>query len=54
MYRLKPRIVYKRDINRKNRDDRVKSIYNHLVEWEEKGIRVYFLTPYQYRFTFGA
>lgn len=37
-------------LNKKNRDDRVKSIYNHLIDWEEIGIKVFKLTPFQYRF----
>jgi hypothetical protein len=36
--------------NKTMRDDRVKSIYNHLVDLEENGIEVFKLTPYQYRF----
>jgi hypothetical protein len=35
------------------RDDRVKSIYNHLVDWEEKGIEIFKLNDYQYRFIQG-
>jgi len=32
------------------RADRVKSIYNHLVDWEEMGIEIFQLSKYQYRF----
>ena len=32
------------------RDDRIKSIYGHLVEFKEIGIEIFKLTQYQYRF----
>jgi hypothetical protein len=38
------------NLKRHNRDDRVKSIYNHLIDWEEIGIKVFKLTPFRYRF----
>jgi hypothetical protein len=39
--------------NKRIRDDRVKSIYNHLIDWEEKGVEIFKLTDYQYRFIKG-
>jgi hypothetical protein len=39
--------------NKMKRNDRLKSIYNHLIDWSEKGIEVIKLTDYQYRFTHG-
>jgi hypothetical protein len=39
--------------NRRIRDDRVKSIYNHLIGWEELGVEIFKLTDYQYRFVLG-
>lgn len=35
------------------RNDRVKSIYNHLIDFTEEGIEIFKLTPYQYRFIKG-
>jgi hypothetical protein len=35
------------------RDDRVKSIYNHLVEWEELGVEIFKLSDTQYRLIKG-
>jgi len=35
------------------RDDRIKSIYNHLIDWTEKDIEIFKLTQYQYRFIKG-
>lgn len=35
------------------RNDRVKSIYNHLIDWTENDIEIFKLTDYQYRFVKG-
>lgn len=39
--------------NKRIRDDRVKSIYNHLVDWEELGVEIFKINDYQYRFVYG-
>ena len=36
--------------NKLMRDDRVKSIYGHIVEFHELGIEIFKISPYQYRF----
>jgi hypothetical protein len=35
------------------RDDRVKSIYNHLVDWEELGVEIFKVSDTQYRLIKG-
>ena len=35
--------------NKRIRDDRIKSFYNHLVDWKEKGIEIFKISDYQYR-----
>ena len=32
------------------REDRIKSIYAHLIDWTEKDVEIFKLNPYQYRF----
>jgi hypothetical protein len=42
--------ISKKNLNKQSRDDRAKSIYNHLVDWEEVGIKVFKLNHSHYRF----
>lgn len=42
--------MHSKKIRKQERDDRTKSIYNHLVDFKEAGIDSYKLTDYQYRF----
>jgi hypothetical protein len=45
---------YNRKVKKQMRDDRVKSIYVHLIDLEENGVEVFKINDYQYRFVKGV
>jgi hypothetical protein len=39
--------------NKRMRDERLKSIYNHIVDWTEQDIEMFEINKYQFRFVKG-